>query len=292
MCPQNYKSLLSETLDGMVEEIRRTRHLSSVFTDDWIQQLRKKISEYSGEESFKTNTHAFFIGFLQEKRSGRYFIRTLDKCFGAIKGVIGRDGIGRLENQLRDLTRPLGQYWGTVFSTIIIGRCAQHGLLKSPQDYEPKVGIGNNRADALITVGENEVLLEATVCISGRELISGAIDDLGALEDKIEDKVLEKAWQLQDATRPILLFLHPHLSMTGIEIQSALGKVFREASTRAMAGVVLAMNTTIHGWRFTYVRNIYPDSKQLPETVFISLSEIFKFKELKLDAHPVEWARW
>jgi len=288
-----YKSSLLDGLNRMRERISHTHHLrKSVFDDNLAQKLKWEISGYSGEEPFKTNAHAVFIGFLHEEGSGRDFIGALDECFGAIKAVIGTQRIWRLENQLRNLARPLDQYWGTVFSTIIVGRCAQHGLLNAPQDYEPEVGNSNNRAEALITVGGDKVLLEATVCISGRELISGrAIEDAGALADKIRVKVLDKAQQLQGAIDPVLLFLHPHHSMLGPEIQQGLGQALREADARVMGGVVVATNT-IHGWKFGYVRNSYPGSKQLPEAVLISLGRIFELKELRLDAHPVEWARW
>ena len=160
-----YKDYLREMLNSMAASARRSQYLRVVFDREWIADVHRLIDVYDGVESFGTDTHTAFIGFLQEMREGGDLLSRLDTAYGAIAQVAGRQHVKTLRKKLRDISRPLTDYLGTVFEILVLGPCAEAGWLK---EYEPKVGTAH--AEGLIIVNGVRLLLEATVVTSGREL--------------------------------------------------------------------------------------------------------------------------
>jgi hypothetical protein len=242
-----YTDHLHQALDSMQVAARRTQHLSAVFDDKWVEEVRQLIAAYDGVDSFGTDTHTAFIGFLQEMREGGDLLAHLDAAFGAIAQVAGRQRVKTLKKKLRDISRPLPNYLGTVFELLVVGPCAAAGWLK---EYEPKVG--TRYAEGLIVVEGVRLLLEATVAATGRDLAGFQSIDLGEGTSRTRCKILDKAQQLQAANDPILLFLSPHHSTVPPELKMGIAEAFQQDACRRIAGVVVSDSYCVHHLRVAW----------------------------------------
>ncbi len=269
-----YKDHLRQVLDSMAVAARQTQHLATVFDQKWFTEVHRLIDVYDGVDSFGTDTHTAFIGFLQEMREGGDLLSRLDTAYKAIAQVAGRQRIKTLKKKLEDFSRPLTDYLGTVFEILVLGPCAEAGWLK---EYEPKVG--RRHAEGLVVVNGTHLLLEATVVTSGRELVGFQAISLEEGANKTLTKILDKAQQLEAATDPILLFLSPHLSMLPQELKRGIAQAFLQERCRSIAGVVVSDSYCVHrlrvGWNSL--------GRPVPKTVQDELSRLYQFQRLNLD---------
>jgi len=269
-----YKDHLRQALGSMAAAARRTQHLSAVFDQQWTSEVHRLIDIYDGVDSFGTDTHTAFIGFLQEMREGGDLLTRLDAAYGAIAQVAGRQRVKTLRKKHQDISRPLTDYLGTVFEILILGPCAQIGWLK---EYEPKVG--TRHAEGLIIVNGVRLLLEATVVTSGRELGVFECISLEQGANKALNKILGKAWQLQAANDPILLFLSPHLTTLPQELKMGIAQAFLQDACRSIAGVVVADSYCVHRLRVAWNSLGCP----LPRAVQDALSRLYNLQSFDLN---------
>ncbi len=269
-----YKDHLRQALDSMAAAARRAQYLSVVFDQQWIAEVQHLIDIYDGVDSFGTDTHTAFIGFLQEMREGANLLSRLDTAYGAIARVAGQRRVKTLRKKLRDMSRPLTDYLGTVFEILVLGPCAAAGWLK---EYEPKVGA--RYAEGLIIVNGVRLLLEATVVTSGRELGVFECISLEQGADKALNKILGKARQLQAANDPVLLFLSPHLTTLPQELKMGIARAFLQDACRSIAGVVVADSYCVHRLRVAWNSLRCP----LPRAVQNALSRLYNLQSFDLN---------
>ena len=269
-----YKDPLRQALDSMAAAARRAQYLSVVFDQQWIAEVQHLIDIYDGVDSFGTDTHTAFIGFLQEMREGANLLSRLDTAYGAIARVAGQRRVKTLRKKLRDMSRPLTDYLGTVFEILVLGPCAAAGWLK---EYEPKVGA--RYAEGLIIVNGVRLLLEATVVTSGRELGVFECISLEQGADKALNKILGKARQLQAANDPVLLFLSPHLTTLPQELKMGIARAFLQDACRSIAGVVVADSYCVHRLRVAWNSLRCP----LPRAVQNALSRLYNLQSFDLN---------
>lgn len=216
-----YKRFLRERLDLMRSAVVETQYLKDIFDEEWFKQVNQLIDAYEGDGAFGTDTHTAFIGFIQETDEGGDLIKRLDEAFEAIFDVIGQQRIRSLRDKLRDVSRSLKDYLGTVYEILILGHFALKGQLV---EYEPKVG--QHRAEGCIEIESQRILVEATVVTTGRDINFRGMVDLKDGANRIYHEIFDKVNQLKEAKEPILLFISPHTMMLPQETKRGITKAF------------------------------------------------------------------
>jgi hypothetical protein len=259
---------LNQNVDEFLQAIKTTRYLRNLFGREWEDGIRRAIQAHDGLSSFRTDTHTIIIGFIQEERRGQPFLSTIDNYFEALlkisqKKKSVRDKIGRLSTHLSN-------YAGGIFELFVLGPLAQNQCI---EEYEPPVGTGGNKAEALVSLGSFRCLIEATVSLHSRPLDGAGGFDPKDLAHKMELKLKYKMSQMGEGNSvPILLFYNPHVGVLDEEIKIAVDNFFNSTSGADVLGIVTARDYRMRNLHF--YKN--PNSRySLPEEAWKKLAKIF-----------------
>jgi hypothetical protein len=269
----DYKNHLHKILSNFMSALQSAKYLKNIFDAKWENAVKKIIADYDGNEAFGTDTYTAFIGFLQESMDERDFIKRLDEDFGVIFEATKKRKT--LKNKLEDSARPLAAYLGSVFETFIVAPCARAGFII---EYEPRVG--NNKAEALIKIGQTELLIEASVMTTGRHTnFCGAIG-IEEYSNKIYLKIEDKAKQLKNSNYPVILFIVPPFLITPPELKLGLQKALQSAECDNIAGIVISDDYKAHCLKLAKNPNCkYPTE----ESMWGSLVELYALKPLQIE---------
>ncbi len=269
---------LNKKVDEFLQAVKSTRYLNNLFDKEWEDGIRKAIKAHDGLTGFRTDTHTIIIGFVQEERRGQAFLTTIDSYFDALLQVSQKkksikDKIGRLSTHLSN-------YAGGIFELFVLGPLAQNQCI---EEYEPPVGAGGNKAEALVSLGSFRCLIEATVSLNSRPLDGAGGFDPKDLAHKMELKLNSKMAQMGKGNGlPILLFYNPHVGVFDYEIEIAVENFFNLKSASNVLGIIVARDYRMRNLHFYKNPNT---CCTLPDEAWEKLSEIFP--ELKqIPAHP------
>ena len=85
-----FKMQLYIKLDNLRKEIGKSSHLVDVYYNQWFDELKKIIDNFTDQKFFKTRTHALLIALWHAEffQTGRNIVKELDDSYGLIKNII------------------------------------------------------------------------------------------------------------------------------------------------------------------------------------------------------------
>jgi len=208
------KQDLCRHFDSFKKEIAKTSHLKTVFTDEWLSELKELIDNDRKEKPSFTETHTFFIAYCNELWQDNNFVQELDHYYGVISDKIKTHRIKSFKDKLgRPASRNYSNYLGTVYEIIVVGKFAEKGHLK---EYEPILdGRKKYRPEAKVDISGQEILIEATVRVSNRgsSLTSSFKVGPGSREaiHQLYKKIKEKIDKFENINVPAILFVNVEL---------------------------------------------------------------------------------
>jgi hypothetical protein len=268
---------LQDILERLRIEINETKHLKTVYNDKWFKELKGIIDGWNEQEIFRTRTHPLFIVFgLQNDRN---VIQSLDRYYGLIKNHIGTHRIKSLRDKLRRLKSPdFANYKGTVYETIVVGKFVEKGYLK---EYEPLIPGTNYRAEAVVEIAGQDIIIEATFFNPTNEIPHNCVvQDPPNIVNKFYRKLEGKIAKLKDIKSSSLLFVALGDNILPGNINDGLEFIRLYQPFESISAVIFSFNYI----DLDMMNDIYinPNARiRLSEQTVSILRNMFKLKKYK-----------
>jgi len=241
-------STSKEDLNGLLasfkEGIAETNHLKTVLTDEWFAELKELIDNYDGKAPFDTKTHTLFIDYCHGLWRNKNFVQELDYYYEVISDKIKNHRIKSLKSKLRRFTaKDYPNYLGTVYEIIVVGKFAEKGNLK---EYEPILPGTKYRPEAEVDISGQEILIEATVRVSNRNVSLTSSFGVGAgsreAKHQLDHKMKVKIDKLENIKVPIILFVNndPTVVFPEVGIPEVMNWVKVEPTFTYVSAVIIS----------------------------------------------------
>ncbi len=274
-----FKMQLYKDLDNLKKEVEKTSHLVEVYDNQWFDELKKIIDNFTDQPIFETKTHALFIAFWHTKflQPGRNIVKELDHYYGLIKNEIGTHRIRSLRDKKgRFGSKNFPNYLGTVYETVIIGKFVEEGYLK---EYEPFIQGTTNKAEALVEMAGQSILIEATVFQPKEELPGVWFGVRSHIALKLSIKLREKVDKLQNVKSPVILFVNtPAHKITNDEVLKAIEIVQKDSPFESISTVIISFYYLADN---NYIYNNPIAKNPLNNKTYCQLRKMFNLEELK-----------